>query len=116
MPPEKLPHPRLRKTGQRVQERTRGERWMQMRSLYLQQYPLCDHCDRAGRVRLAQEVDHIVPLSQGGTDAFENLQGLCKACHAEKTAEEHPARRDKPVIGLDGWPQEAPQRHDPDAD
>jgi len=88
----------------RVQERTRGERWTKMRALYLQQYPLCEHCDAAGRITLAEEVDHILPLSQGGTDAFENLQGLCKPCHAAKTADEHPERVKRPEIGLDGWP------------
>lgn len=33
-------------------------------------------------------VDHIVPLAEGGTDARENLQALCKRCHNIKTAAE----------------------------
>lgn len=30
------------------------------------------------------EVDHIVPMSRGGTDDDENLQTLCKPCNSSK--------------------------------
>ena len=30
-------------------------------------------------------VDHIVPLSKGGSSEFHNLQTLCKSCHEKKT-------------------------------
>jgi 5-methylcytosine-specific restriction endonuclease McrA len=29
-------------------------------------------------------VDHVWPHSRGGTNAFENLQTLCKTCNATK--------------------------------
>jgi 5-methylcytosine-specific restriction protein A len=29
--------------------------------------------------------DHIKPRAQGGTDADENMQALCKTCHAAKS-------------------------------
>ena len=32
--------------------------------------------------------DHILPVSEGGTDDMSNLQTLCKACHDIKTAAE----------------------------
>ena len=32
------------------------------------------------------EVDHIVPLCKGGTNAPGNLQLLCKSCHGTKDA------------------------------
>ena len=38
------------------------------------------------------EVDHIIPLHQGGPDNASNLQTLCKACHAAKTASEAAGR------------------------
>ena len=34
------------------------------------------------------QVDHIVPLWQGGEDNLENAQALCPDCHAEKTQHE----------------------------
>jgi 5-methylcytosine-specific restriction endonuclease McrA len=35
--------------------------------------------------RIGLQVDHIRPLSQGGTSNPANLQTLCKACHEKKT-------------------------------
>jgi 5-methylcytosine-specific restriction endonuclease McrA len=32
--------------------------------------------------------DHVVPLAQGGTDAFGNHAGACVTCHNEKSARE----------------------------
>jgi len=33
----------------------------------------------------AQEADHIIPVSLGGTGDQSNLRGLCHACHNEET-------------------------------
>jgi 5-methylcytosine-specific restriction endonuclease McrA len=38
------------------------------------------------------ELDHIVPLIDGGSHADENLQSLCTPCHTAKTADEARAR------------------------
>ncbi len=35
------------------------------------------------------EVDHIVPLHNGGTNNVNNLVALCRNCHGKKTAMEH---------------------------
>jgi 5-methylcytosine-specific restriction enzyme A len=35
------------------------------------------------------DIDHIKPLASGGTNQIDNLQALCKACHQDKTANEH---------------------------
>ena len=44
----------------------------------------------AGRL----EVDHLVPLEDGGDPWSEsNLQALCRGCHIAKTAAENRARR-----------------------
>jgi 5-methylcytosine-specific restriction endonuclease McrA len=34
------------------------------------------------------EIEHIIPLSKGGTNDKTNLQLLCGACHKQKTAAE----------------------------
>ena len=43
---------------------------------------------------VAVEVDHVVPVSEGGLDELDNLQSVCSACHSVKTqAEAQRARR-----------------------
>jgi 5-methylcytosine-specific restriction enzyme A len=65
-----------------------GRPWERLRKLIFAENPLCVHCERKGLVRAWEELDHITPISQGGTDARENLQGLCIDCHRIKSAEE----------------------------
>lgn len=68
--------------------RERGGRWASIRKRVLaRDLHTCQACGRLG-----DEVDHIVPLSKGGTDVLTNLQVLCKFCHSRKTASEHPRR------------------------
>ena len=40
-------------------------------------------------------IDHILPLWEGGTDAFDNLQLLCAQCHAKKTYDETVRRAER---------------------
>ena len=77
---------------------------MALRAAVLREEPLCRKCSTKRIVRASREVDHIIPLHKGGTDARENLQGLCIECHKEKTLEERGVKV-RPTIGLDGWPQ-----------
>ena len=60
----------------------------EQRAQYLRAHPLCETCQAAGRVAEAVELDHRRPLSQGGTHDWDNLAGLCKSCHADKTRRE----------------------------
>ena len=76
---------------------------MQTRRAVLLRDPLCVECLAHNYTTEAVEVDHIKPLAKGGTDALDNLQGLCKTCHDDKTVREKGHRR-KPRIGADGWP------------
>ena len=48
----------------------------------LSQQQQCQHCGKGGK---GLEVDHQVPLSQGGRDEPNNLVVLCKQCHRERT-------------------------------
>lgn len=65
-------------------------RWRCVRAQVLRVEPLCRPCSKAGRTELAREVDHIEPLSKRPDLAFtvENLQPICKSCHAKKGAQE----------------------------
>lgn len=51
----------------------------------------CAHCHRAFTAA-ALEVDHRIPLADGGTDTPDNIQLLCRADHATKTADEQRTR------------------------
>lgn len=50
--------------------------------------PLCRWCALEGRVTLATQRDHIIPLTQGGMEVESNVQPLCAACHALKSEAE----------------------------
>lgn len=55
-------------------------------------------CQACGIVRADNEVDHSVPLEQGGSNDMSNLQTLCggqDGCHTRKSAAEGKARRGK---------------------
>ena len=48
----------------------------------------CDECKAAGRFTEANEVDHIIPVWQGGSDEPSNLRAINHDCHKAKTARE----------------------------
>jgi 5-methylcytosine-specific restriction enzyme A len=64
-------------------QRGYDSRWHKVSKLVRRNEPVCRLCKNA----LAQMVDHIVPLKQGGERlALENLQPICNSCHARKTS------------------------------
>lgn len=63
-----------------------GYAWTKLRLRILRRdYGLCQPCKREGRLTLAQQVDHIIPVSKGGSNDAGNLQSICIACHNDKT-------------------------------
>jgi 5-methylcytosine-specific restriction protein A len=48
----------------------------------------CDDCKLLAAPRVAHQVDHIVPLWEGGAESDANRQALNMDCHAKKTASE----------------------------
>lgn len=77
--------------GNALRHKSRGA-WDTLRRQILQRdCGLCVLCQAAGRVEAAHQVDHRIPVSEGGTDHPDNLQSLCIPCHKTKTAAE--ARR-----------------------
>ena len=73
-------------------QRVRGRQWVETRQRVAldQQFK----CQRCGCVWLPwrDQVDHRVPLEQGGSNADANLDLLCFDCHAAKTASEARSR------------------------
>lgn len=78
-----------------VNPRPRGRRWMQTRARL--QVARGSRCEKCGRLWMPEidQVDHITPREQGGSDADANLQLLCDDCHAEKTSREAAVRGGK---------------------
>lgn len=71
-------------------KRMNGRRGVERRKRIWLKDPHCANCGRL--VAMHQfELDHIVPLHQGGPDEDGNLQVLCNGpdgCHDKKTREE----------------------------
>jgi 5-methylcytosine-specific restriction protein A len=62
--------------------------WRALRRLYIRLFGnYCTRCGVDGRdVRL--ELDHVVPVAEGGMDDIDNVQLLCVVCHKPKTQAE----------------------------
>lgn len=46
----------------------------------------CQHCSSTQKL----EIDHIIPLVQGGTNDLSNLQTLCLTCNRQKHSNNDP--------------------------
>ena len=44
----------------------------------------CIECGRGISDGVLLEVDHIIPISKGGTNSIENAQTLCVSCNNKK--------------------------------
>jgi len=63
-----------------------GRTWKHIRDRYIKAHPLCARCAKDEKVTPAEEVHHIKPLANGGTNDEDNLMSLCKSCHSLITA------------------------------
>lgn len=71
-----------------------SQAWRDLRAVVLSKQPLCadpygTHAQQ-GRVEVATQVDHVVPIHEAPARAMDegNLRGLCSACHGRKTGSE----------------------------
>ena len=68
--------------------------WRRTSKLYRIQNPLCEECKINEITKAAEVVDHIKAIIDGGSKLeWNNLQSLCKDCHATKTAKDNADRR-----------------------
>lgn len=73
-------------------ERVRGRKWMNTRDrVALAHGYRCSGCGCVW-VQGRDQIDHKVPLEQGGSNDDSNLQPLCDDCHKAKTAAEAKTR------------------------
>lgn len=62
--------------------RTSVAQWKRLRRLAREALDYrCQDCGGEGSLQL----DHIVPVAEGGADTLDNLQWLCPECHRQKT-------------------------------
>lgn len=77
-------------------ERLRGSSWMKIRDRIMRRdngLCRCDDCVATGALRIAHQIDHIIELADGGTDADVNLRAVNFDCHARKSEAAAAARR-----------------------
>lgn len=65
-------------------QRGYGRRHQILREKFLKYHPYCAGFQKTCH-ELADTLDHIVPLAQGGEDDYSNYQALCRSCHSRKT-------------------------------
>ena len=53
-------------------------------SIYERDRYRCVKCGRTEAAGAALEIDHIIPISKGGTSEVSNLQTLCRECNIKK--------------------------------
>ena len=69
-------------------KRTTGRKLQAQRAALFGREPLCRECAKHGFTTRAVKRDHIVPLTEGGTDSDDNIQPLCDPCHDIKSEHE----------------------------
>lgn len=84
------PHERKPWSGGDQEQRARRKaetsspEWRKLRAQVLRLWPICYLCG----MNPSEEVDHIIPDTEGGTDDLGNLAGACGPCHRKKSAQE----------------------------
>jgi 5-methylcytosine-specific restriction protein A len=64
-----------------------GASWRKLRVSYLAAHPVCEICEREGRLTPATLVHHKRKLSDGGKNNEQNLMALCLECHSRLHSE-----------------------------
>jgi 5-methylcytosine-specific restriction endonuclease McrA len=80
------------------------KRWERLRERKLTEDPFCQcpQCQAEGRWRLADEVDHVVPVERGGgMFDWNNLRSMSKQCHSRKTLREDVLKQPARIRGAD---------------
>lgn len=66
-----------------------GRPWRRKRDRVLKRDGyLCQKCKAAGRITEATQIDHEIPLAEGGSDDEYNLKSICAPCHEAKSKAE----------------------------
>lgn len=88
-----------------------SRRWRAMREMKLRETPLCEICEKDGRITPATQVHHQHEISLGLTEndmleiAFDynNLQSLCERCHMRLHGDRHRKRNKQRQTNDEEW-------------
>lgn len=68
--------------------------WRKLRLAYMKEHPVCEECLKNGKVTAADSIHHVKSPFTGNTVNWtlfldpENLEAICRECHARVHAEE----------------------------
>ena len=75
------------------------QQWRRLREQILRERPLCVMCLERGITKPAVDVDHIIPIADGGDPwALSNTRGLCHEDHSRVTRAWQTGR---PIVDVD---------------
>lgn len=64
-----------------------GNNWSRIRNAYFKEHPYCEICRQNGKMTKGEQVHHIKPIAEGGSNEWSNLMTLCRSCHSRLHAE-----------------------------
>ena len=69
--------------GKKTTDKGYGWDWQQLSDRYRKEHPLCVECEKQGIATAAEEVHHIVPITEAPWLRLSvgNLMSLCVSCH-----------------------------------
>ena len=82
---------------------TRASWYRRRRAVKSRDSAICQYC---GEFNLDGHVDHILPLSKGGTDDLDNLAWACAECNKRKGTRVPPHQAEAKEINI--WTEEKP--------